>query len=256
MYNTYSTFEFWEGSDRSVKRETGLASAARWLAWLNNNQLKILALITMTADHVGLQLLPQYEILRILGRLAFPIFAYMIAEGCHYTRNRRRYLLTLACMAACYQIVYFVAMGSLYQGIFVTFTLSASLIFAIDLARAQKTVGVWCLPIGVLLLIVLSSVVIPELWTTSDFAVDYGIFGILLPAAVYFAPRKGWKLLAAAVCLIGLGLMWGGTQWFALFALLPLACYNGQRGKMKMKNLFYIYYPAHLVVIYLLDMLL
>ena len=85
--------------------ETAPASKSYLPAWLNNNQLKILALVTMTADHVGLQLLPQYDILRVIGRLAFPIFAYMIAEGCRYTRDRKRYLLTLALMAAVYQIV-------------------------------------------------------------------------------------------------------------------------------------------------------
>lgn len=225
-------------------------------AWLNNNQLKILALVTMTADHVGLQLLPQFPILRLLGRLAFPIFAYMIAEGCRYTRNRRKYLLTLGVMALLYQLVYFVAMQSLYQGIFVTFTLSASLIFAIDRAGERKNASSCFLAVGVLLLIVLSSVVLPAVLTGTDFAVDYGLFGILLPVAVYYAPGRIWKLVGAALCLCGLGLLWGGRQWFALAALLPLACYNGRRGQVNMKNLFYIYYPAHLVAIYLLDMLL
>ena len=224
-------------------------------AWLNNNQLKILALLTMTADHVGLQLLPQYHILRWLGRLAFPIFAYMIAEGCRYTRNRKKYLLTLALMALAYQVVYFVAMGSLYQGIFVTFTLSVSLILAIERVRARKDPLSWCIVGGVVAIIVLSSVILPALWTDTDFAVDYDIWGVLLPVAVFYAPTKAWKLIGTAACLIGLAAMWGGRQWFSLVALIPLAMYNGQRGKKKMKNLFYIYYPAHLVIIWLLDML-
>lgn len=58
------------------------------IAGLTGNQLKLLALIAMTCDHVGLQLLPQFIILRIIGRLAAPLFAYMIAEGCRYTHNR------------------------------------------------------------------------------------------------------------------------------------------------------------------------
>ena len=61
-------------------------------AGLTGNQLKLLALIAMTCDHVGLQLLPQFIILRIIGRLAAPLFAYMIAEGCRYTHDRGRYL--------------------------------------------------------------------------------------------------------------------------------------------------------------------
>ena len=224
--------------------------------FLSNNQLKILALIAMTADHVGLQLLPQLGFLRIIGRLAFPIFAYMIAEGCQYTRNRKKYLLTLAVMAALFQIVYFVAMDSVYQGIFVTFTLSVILIFVFDRARERRTVASALLAGGVMAAVIFVCTVLPRLWSSSDFAVDYGIWGVLLPGAVYFERKRSGKLLMTALLLSALALEWGGTQWFALLALIPLACYNGQRGKYKMKNLFYIYYPAHLVVIWLLDMVL
>lgn len=225
-------------------------------AWLSGNQLKILALITMTVDHIGVQLLPNLTVLRIIGRLSFPIFAYMIAEGCRYTRDRRRYLLTLAVMAALFQLVYFFAMGSLYQGIFVTFTLAVSLIFAIDRARERRTAAAWLPAGGVFAAILLLSVCLPMWWQTSDFAVDYDIWGILLPAVVYFAPTRETRLALVAADLVCLSLMWGGVQWFSLLALVPLACYNGKRGKRKMKNLFYIYYPAHLVVIYAIDVIL
>ena len=66
---------------------------------LSGNQLKIIALVAMTCDHVGKELLPAYEFLQIMGRLAFPIFAYMIAEGCRYTRNRKKHLLQVASLA-------------------------------------------------------------------------------------------------------------------------------------------------------------
>ena len=88
---------------------------------LSGNFLKIIALITMTIDHAGLELFDNMLIMRIIGRISFPIFAYMIAEGCTYTRNRRKHLMTIVSLALIYQVVYFVAMGSLYQGIFVTF---------------------------------------------------------------------------------------------------------------------------------------
>ena len=71
---------------------------------LTGNQLKILAMIAMTCDHVGLQLFPQWTFLRIIGRLALPIYAYMIAEGCRYTRDRRKYLLRMVSLAALCQI--------------------------------------------------------------------------------------------------------------------------------------------------------
>ena len=60
------------------------------------NELKLIAMIAMTCDHVGLQLLPGVPVLRIIGRLALPIYAYMIAEGCRYTRSRKKYLLRIA----------------------------------------------------------------------------------------------------------------------------------------------------------------
>ena len=60
--------------------------------FISGNQLKIIALVAMTWDHMGKQLFPQIGWLQIVGRLAFPIFAYMIAEGCAYTKNRKKYL--------------------------------------------------------------------------------------------------------------------------------------------------------------------
>ena len=67
---------------------------------LSNNQLKILALLTMTVDHIGAYLFPRVMLLRIVGRIAYPIFAYMIGEGCRYTRNPKKYLLTILANAA------------------------------------------------------------------------------------------------------------------------------------------------------------
>ena len=87
---------------------------------MNGNQLKIVALLAMTCDHVGKQLLPQMEILQIVGRLAFPIFAYMIAEGCRYTKNRRKYLSVMFLVALMCQVVYFIFLNSIYQCIFVS----------------------------------------------------------------------------------------------------------------------------------------
>ena len=58
---------------------------------LNGNTLKIIAAITMLIDHTGFLLFPQSVVLRVIGRLAYPIYAFMIAEGCRHTRNKLRY---------------------------------------------------------------------------------------------------------------------------------------------------------------------
>lgn len=91
---------------------------------LTGNQLKIIAMIAMTCDHVGMQIFPRLLWLRMIGRLAMPIYAFLIAEGCRHTRDRKKYLLRLLGMGALCQAVYLLAMGSLYQCILITFSLS------------------------------------------------------------------------------------------------------------------------------------
>lgn len=216
---------------------------------LNSNQLKLLALLTMTVDHIGVHLFPQYPILRIIGRLAFPIYAYCIAEGCVHTKNRKKYLMQMAGMALLCQLVYFFAMGSLFQCILVTFTLSILTIYAIDSGSSVKAAAALCA-------VVLITVFLPQWLPNTDFAVDYGLWGVLLPVAVYLSRERGQKLLCTAIFLSLLALAYGGIQWLALLAIFPLALYNGQRGSTRLKGLFYWYYPLHLVAIYGIGLLL
>lgn len=222
---------------------------------LTGNQLKILAMVCMTADHVGLQLLPGAVFLRLLGRLAFPIYGWMLAEGCRYTRSRRRYLLRLAGLAAVCQIAYLFAMGSLYQCVLVTFSLSVVLIWAVDLVRARPTPENILILAGVTIGIFLLTVVLPAM-TLTDFALDYGLWGVLLPVAVYLGRTKREKLALFGAALVLLALSYGGIQWWGLLALLPMATYNGQRGRGKLGTFFYLYYPAHLLVIFGISLLL
>lgn len=222
---------------------------------LTGNQLKIIALISMTIDHVGVQLLPNVHILRIIGRLAFPIFAYMIAEGCQYTHDRKKYLLAMSWLAATCQLVYFLAMGSLYMSVLVSFSLSIGLIYAVDFGKKNGGAA-WLVPLAGLTLIFFLSEVLPYVLHRTDYAIDYGLWGILLPLFVYLGKTKWERLRLAAIPLCLLGAQYGGIQWFGLLALLLLALYNGKRGKRKMKYLFYIYYPLHLVVIQGLSMIL
>lgn len=223
---------------------------------LTGNQLKLLALITMTADHVGLELLPGVALLRIVGRLAFPIYGWMIAEGCRHTHSPRRYLLRLGGLAMLCQVVYFVAMGSLYQSVMVTFTLSAGLIFACDRFRRTKSVPAGLAFLGLLAGAAFLSVILPELLSWGDFAIDYGLWGILLPLLVYLGRDNREKLALLTLALVALGLEYGGVQWWGLMSVPILALYNGQRGRKSLGRFFYWYYPAHLVAIYAIHLAL
>ena len=190
------------------------------------------------------------ELLRIIGRLAFPIFAYTIAEGCKYTKNRKRYLFTIVGVAVICQLVYFFAMKSVYQCIFVTFSLSILLVYAIDYAREKKTaVSIFCL-LCVMSAIYIIAEILPDVLKSTDFEIDYGLWGIMLPVFVYLGGKKSEKLVMFILGVTMVAIYYGGTQWFSLFAILPVACYNGKRGKHNIKYFFYLYYPLHLVAIY------
>ena len=221
---------------------------------LTGNQLKFLALVTMTCDHVGVSLFPQAGWLRIIGRLALPVFAYMIAEGCRYTRSRMRYFLSLVAVAALCQLVYFFAMGSLYMCIMVTFSLSVAMIYLWDYAMTRPAPQGGFLVLGALCVLwVLCEV---PLFRGTDFCIDYGIFGVLLPVLIYLGKDRKQAFAMTALGLVLLALSRGGIQWYGLLDLIPLAFYDGTRGKAKLKYLFYIYYPAHLAVIWLLGFII
>lgn len=226
-----------------------------------NNQLKIIAMVSMLCDHIGILFFPGLEIFRIIGRIAFPIFAFMIAEGCRYTKNRAKYLGMIMAMAIAFQAVYFVAMGSLYQGILVTFSLAIILIYAIDgLAHAKGFLGV-LFSLLALAFVGAFVFVLPKFLAGTDFEIDYGFWGILFPVVVYFMPGRFGKWFGASVVLAVRALYYLYViplplQMWSLLAIPLLALYNGTRGKAKMKYVFYIFYPAHLVILYGIAMLI
>ena len=235
---------------------------------MTGNQLKILALIAMTVDHIGVVIFPQVTVLRIIGRLAYPIFAYMIAEGCFYTHDKKRYLGGIVALGAACQLVYFFALGSLEQSILSTFALSIVTVYAVQLVDSRRDVRGALALAGALALDAFVCWGLPSLLRPGDFSIDYGFWGVLLPVLCYLprvlmpaARRSHRHVLAVALMTCGLVLVAltvpvGGTQWWGLATVPLLLLYNGKRGTWKMKHLFYIYYPAHLVVIYGISLLL
>ena len=220
---------------------------------LSGNQLKIIALIAMTCDHVGKVLFPDITWLIAIGRLSFPIFGYMIAEGCKFTKNRKRYLVTMFVLALLCQFVFFVAEGSLYQCVLVTFSLSIILIYIIDYTMKKHTLKSFgYLALGLTSVYFITEV-LPVILKGTDFYVDYGFFGAMLPVFVFMADGGCKKIVSVSLALVLLSFSLNGIQWFSLFSIPLLAIYNGKKGKLNMKNLFYIYYPVHLAVIYFIS---
>ncbi len=235
---------------------------------LSGNALKLIAAIAMFFDHFGMIFYPEVRLFRYVGRLAFPIFAFFIAEGCKYTRNRAKYLLTIYLLAVLFQIAYYVALRDLYMSVFVTFTLGIALVYLFDNAKRaltserakdwQKLTALFCFLLGVFTVYRLNE----------TFTIDYGFYGCVTPlcASLFHAPKKNallspypskkWDSLSASVVctsfpLLGLcAVAVVPKQYYCFFAILLLLTYSGKRGKRKMKYFFYFFYPVHLLLLY------
>lgn len=235
--------------------------------------IKIIAAVSMLADHAGMILFPEISWLRIIGRLAMPLYALCIAEGFRHTKNRLKYFLRIFVLGMICQVVYVFVSSDLYLGILLTFSISIILLFFLDaLLRAcrgeknaisdlfarlskkspSKATGIvlcsFCLAAGVAGVITLLLFV----------DVDYGLTGVLFPVLVYLggSTRLG-KFCGAAAGTVMLACNLEGSSTpriWALLTLLPLALYNGEPGKYKLKYFFYVFYPAHLVLLYAIDL--
>ena len=219
---------------------------------LSGNAIKLIALFSMTIDHIGMIFFPQYKIFRHIGRLAFPLFAYMIGEGFFYTRNKTKYFLSLFSVGVICQIAYASFMNPWHQNILITFSLSVFTLLTIDYFLRKKNKLSFILLIGCAVLLWLILGVFPHF--IKGFGTDYGAVGVFLPVLVYLLPKKSLKIICTSLLLTLLALTTKQSQWLALLSVPLLCLYNGKRGKLGMKYLFYVYYPSHLAFLYLLEL--
>ncbi|MBO5130227.1 MAG: hypothetical protein J6B95_07785 [Oscillospiraceae bacterium] len=227
---------------------------SQWTGF-SGNALKIIAAVSMLLDHIGVVLFPRVVMLRVLGRLALPIFAFMIAEGCRYTKKRLRYFLMVFGLGALCQIIYYVYDRDLYMCILVTFSLSILVIYPLqNLKGAQTAAGraIWA---------IVTALAVVGVWLLNRWLViDYGFWGCMMPVLAALFQGRGkaaagaWDRKGVHVLMLGIGVLLvsmdrGGVQIFSLAALPLLMAYSGQRGKWKMKYFFYVFYPVHLAVL-------
>lgn len=236
----------------------------------DTNLLKLVAMIAMFIDHAGKMLFPQYLIMRVIGRIAFPIYAYCIAVGCVYTKDPLKYFKRIVLLALISQPFYAVALGhetsAMYAVSFESHPVQAVLNFYVQ--SWSKPSILLSLAFGILIIwsirereLVLTLALILLCWKIQS-AFDYGIRGLLLMILFYLFCGKWWISLPVMVCYMG---WWGlkgsgytmfevkfGIQMFAMLSL-PLI-YIHTKSKIHInKWLFYLYYPAHLIVIMALD---
>lgn len=223
---------------------------------LDGGTLKCIAAALMLTDHVGAILLPEVPVLRCVGRLAFPIFAFFIAEGYAHTRDFGRYFQRLVILAVVSEIPFNLENGAVFdltrQNVLFTFCLALLTLRGLEALGRERGFGRWA-GCG---LVLAAGFAAGELLRT-----DYGGWGVVTVALLYLCRdgkyAKLWLLLAmAAVNGLGMGSLtmpvFGGEipiQIFAVAALPVIWLYNGQAGPKGLRRAFYVFYPAHLLVL-------
>lgn len=129
------------------------------------------------------------------------------------------------------------------------------MIFATDNYLNKKDKTSFAVMGAVVLSAIFISLVAPELFKEQNFRIDYSFMGMLLPVVIYYSHTKTIKIISACL-ILGVMAFLNENQIFAFMALPFLLLYNGERGKLNIKYLFYIFYPLHLAVIYFIDKLI
>ncbi len=242
---------------------------------MNRNHLKLIACVSMLLDHIGVLLFPGAVWLRWAGRLALPLFAFFIGEGCRYTKNRKKYFLTVFFLGVACQAVYAadaliewgprgLAHDAAYLNILLTFSVSIPLGYLTrDLCAAaagKNAPGVkknaLLLAAGLALLAggaaAFAAARAHGIWLM----LDYGVPGVLLPLCALPFEKKETKLLSFSLGTLAFCALTARDMpyiWFSLLAPALLLFYNGKSGSKKFKYAFYAFYPAHLAALYLIQ---
>lgn len=219
---------------------------------LTGSQLKLLALLFMTADHVGLTLVEQgilggaagtdspwwYVdlVLRGIGRLAFPIFVFLLTEGAYYTRHEREYGFRLLIFALVSEVPFDLAVFGTWfhpgcQNVMFTLLIAYLSILGIKRNLRHPILRVLCAAAGC--------------GAAALLRTDYGALGVLMAVVLYWFRGSLLQTAAGVVAAAVDSISWAGIS---ALAFIPIHFYNGKRGYFPGTYFFYVYYPAHLLV--------
>ncbi|MEK7088026.1 MAG: TraX family protein, partial [Patescibacteria group bacterium] len=215
---------------------------------LSSTGLKLIAMATMFVDHVGLLFFPEEFLFRLVGRISFPIFAFLIAEGFEKTSHIWKYLYRLLAFAALSQIPYSLFMqtsGASLIRLNIFFTLAGGLLALILLRKVRAAYAA----LGILLIAVIAKYAL----------FDYGIYGILavLGSSLFLHFRSaGIAVLLGLPFLRVVATLFSSSpsllQGYATLSVPFIMLYDGTHGRRLPRIYFYLFYPAHLLVLALI----
>jgi hypothetical protein len=235
---------------------TAPALGARERFDLSSASLHLIAMASMLIDHAMKTVIEYDGWIFVLGRLAFPIFAFMVAEGCVHTRSPLKYGLRLLIFALIAEIPYdLMKSDRLFdtydQNVIWTFLIA---FLCITAYRRIKALGKPALSVAAGIFFILLGFMAGTI-----FSVDYGGMGVMMVFVFYFLrQRKWWTFLLQFVLLFFINVIFLGgfdpMQAFAMFALIPIWLYRGRQGYHSKPFQFFCYafYPVHMLILALL----
>ena len=211
---------------------------------LDGRTLKLVACLCMLIDHLGASCFSSVMVLRIIGRLAFPIYCFLLVEGAVHTHDMKKYILRMGIFALISEIPFDLALFHRviypgHQNVF--FTLGLGLLAIRFIEHPIEHLEI---PDNLYkFLVIIAAGLIAEFLNT-----DYGFTGVAVICVFYhLREQPQLKYPIAALLLAAMG----GVEVYAVLALIPILLYNGQRGRQTkaMQYGFYIFYPAHLLLL-------
>lgn len=248
---------------------------------ISGNVLKMIAVITMLVDHTAATILERlliqmpvwgpvnnrnydqyynlYELMRCIGRMAFPIYCFLLVEGFTYTKNRAKYALRLFLFALLSEVPFDMAFRSSffdmsYNNVFFTLLIGLLTIMAADFIRKKigregdsgaRAFAVGAVKVLLVALVLLVGCVVAEPLLRTD----YGATGVIAIFLIYVFRKQ--RLAGFALAVLALAFLTSRMEIAALLMLVPLFFYNGTRGR-QVKYFFYAFYPVHLLILSLI----
>ena len=215
---------------------------------LDGTALKLVALFCMLIDHIGAGFFPDVLWFRAVGRIAMPVFAFCVAEGFQHTHDRRRYLLRMLLFGLLSEVPFDLFLSGKtvdfsQQNILLTFVWALAGLLCFEQLGTKERDLPRAFAAALVLLAFLAGSLLLRL--------DYNMTATALVFVFFLLREKADWIRCTAAAAVYVLFRNKGVSWFALAGFLLLFLYNGRRGK-GWKGLFYIFYPAHLLLLFLL----
>lgn len=243
--------------EQILEPEKNVTFLGKKVKGITGSTLKIIAIICMLIDHTAATLLEPYmyqnfndkiymlyNILRGIGRLGFPIFCFLLIEGFIYTRSKVKYVIRLGIFALISEVPFDLALfGSLHdnshQNVFFTLFIGMVVIIIIDKLLSVNSIHkivryLLCIAIAFL-----------GMYLAKLLKTDYDMLGVITIVIMCFLRNNKTAEMYGGCMTLTCGTLF---EAYAFFALIPTALYNGKRG-LRIKYFFYIFYPAHLLIL-------